>query len=129
MLDGEDFDRIAGSESVGETSAHHAGEDGDADSFAEVKFFDGGFLLLRRHDAFFRNSCQSGSGNAHKANENPEQNHAAGSRADDLSHEHAAENRRHEGAEGGAESEDDSHAEREAEIAHCQAKGEAANSP
>ncbi len=50
-------------------------------------------------------------GNACQANEDAEEDHLAGSCAENLRHEDAAEDWRHESAEGRAQSEGDSHAE------------------
>jgi len=47
------LDRIARGQTVGETSTHDAGKQGNSDALTQVKFPNRRFLLLGRHDAIF----------------------------------------------------------------------------
>ncbi len=77
MFQGERFDRVSSGQPVSKARTHHAGENGDADSFSQIKFFDRRFLLFGRHHAFFRDAGQSCCGNSGKANANAHENDPA----------------------------------------------------
>ena len=129
MLDGERLDGISRGQTVGEAGAHHAREDRHADALLQIEFLDRFLLLFRRHGPLFVDARQPRRRNAQQANKNAQQNDSPGRRPHDLGHEFTAENGRDQRPEGGAEAQHDRHPQRQSEIAHGQAKGEAADPP
>lgn len=87
MLQCQRLDRIARGQTVGETSTHDAGKQGNSDALTQVKFPNRRFLLLGRHDAIFGNSCQTRRRDTDEANENSKKNYAARGSSDNLVHE------------------------------------------
>jgi hypothetical protein len=69
-LYGEDLSRIARCQTIC-ARAYNFGKKGDHDALlAQIKFLNGSFLLLGRHDALFRNAGHPRRGNTSKANQN-----------------------------------------------------------
>ena len=49
-------------------SAEEPGDESDEDTFGEIKFFNCGLFLFRRHFTLFRHPCETGDDNAKEAN-------------------------------------------------------------
>ena len=68
----EEFDRVAGGQAIGETSAHDAREQSDQKAFFQIEFLDGRLLLRNRHGTLFVDARQTRDGNADETNGNAE---------------------------------------------------------
>src|SRR5580658_4942619 len=122
-------DGLAGREAVGETGTHDAGKDGDGEALAKGKVALPGFrTVFAGYFVLLGIAGEAADDNRQHAHSDPGKDYQTGSLVQNGGHL-AAEDRRHQGAEGGTKSERDRVSESDAKVTNRQAEGESANPP
>ncbi|MCK7518281.1 MAG: hypothetical protein MZV64_11435 [Ignavibacteriales bacterium] len=127
-FDGRFRDGLAGGERESHARAHDPGEHGHPSPLGEVELGDRRPLFCFRELLLLFHPGNAAHGDAGEADEDAEDDDLSGRRRDEPG-DPALEDGRHERPEDRAESQREGHPQRQAQVAHAQAEGQAADAP